>query len=136
MYSTRPMSRTLGRKAFKGRGTLSNPPGRFERQDIEEVHDGWYEEDQPDTIATTIEPDRARGIITRNDSPDIPFEQSINPYRGCEHGCVYCYARPSHAFMGLSSGIDSRRSCSTRRMRAGCWRRSSRSPVMFVSRSR
>ena len=100
------MSRTLGRKAFKGRGTLTNPPGRFERQDIVEVHDGWYEEDQPDTIATTIEPDRARGIITRNDSPDIPFEQSINPYRGCEHGCVYCYARPSHAFMGLSAGID------------------------------
>jgi DNA repair photolyase len=97
---------TLGRKAFKGRGTLTNPPGRFERQDIEEVHDGWYEEEQPDTIATTVEPDRARGIITRNDSPDIPFEQSINPYRGCEHGCVYCYARPSHAFMGLSSGID------------------------------
>jgi DNA repair photolyase len=101
------MSRTtLGRKAFKGRGTLTNPPGRFERQDVEGVHDGWYEEDQPDTIATTVEPDRARGIITRNDSPDIPFEQSINPYRGCEHGCSYCYARPSHAFMGLSSGID------------------------------
>jgi DNA repair photolyase len=85
------MSRTtLGRKAFKGRGTLTNPPGRFERQDIEAVHDGWYEEEQPDTIATTVEPDRARAIITRNDSPDIPFEQSINPYRGCEHGCVYC----------------------------------------------
>jgi DNA repair photolyase len=85
------MSRTtLGRKAFKGRGTLSNPPGRFERQDVEEVHDGWYEEEQPDTIATTVEPDRARGIITTNSSPDIPFEQSINPYRGCEHGCVYC----------------------------------------------
>ena len=100
------MSRILGRKAFQGRGTLSNPPGRFERQGVEEVHDGWYEEDQPDSIATTIEPDRARGIITRNDSPDIPFEQSINPYRGCEHGCVYCYARPSHAYMGLSSGID------------------------------
>lgn len=83
-----------------------NPSGRFERQDVEEVHDGWYEEGQPNTIATTIEPDRARGIITRNDSPDIPFEQSINPYRGCEHGCSYCYARPSHAFMGLSSGID------------------------------
>lgn len=97
---------TLGRKAFKGRGTLSNPPGRFERQDVEEVHDGWYEEDQPDTIATTVEPDRARGIISTNKSPDIPFEQSINPYRGCEHGCVYCYARPTHAFMGLSSGID------------------------------
>jgi DNA repair photolyase len=101
------MSRTtLGRKAFKGRGTLTNPPGRFERHDIEEVHDGWYEDEQPDRIATTVEPDRARGIITRNDSPDIPFEQSINPYRGCEHGCTYCYARPSHAFMGLSSGID------------------------------
>ena len=96
----------LGRKAFKGRGTLTNPPGRFERHDIEEVHDGWFEEEQPDTIATTVEPDRARAIITRNDSPDIPFEQSINPYRGCEHGCTYCYARPSHAFMGLSSGID------------------------------
>src|SRR5215469_12539669 len=100
------MNRTLGRKAFKGRGTLSNPPGRFERQDVEEVHDGWCEEDQPNTIATTIEPDRARGIITTNNSPDIPFEQSINPYRGCEHGCSYCYARPSHAYMGLSSGID------------------------------
>src|SRR5690242_17220029 len=76
------MSRnTLGRKVFKGRGTFSNPPGRFERQDVEEVHDGWHEEDQPDTIATSIEADRARGIITRNDSPDIPFEQSINPYR-------------------------------------------------------
>lgn len=97
---------TSGRKAFKGRGALSNPAGRFERQDVEEVHDGWYEEDQPDTIATTVEPDRARGIITTNKSPDIPFEQSINPYRGCEHGCVYCYARPSHAYMGLSAGID------------------------------
>jgi DNA repair photolyase len=101
------MNRTiLGRKALKGRGTLSNPPGRFERQDVEEVHDGWYEEGQPDSIATTVEPDRARGIITTNKSPDIPFEQSINPYRGCEHGCVYCYARPSHAYMGLSAGID------------------------------
>jgi DNA repair photolyase len=101
------MSRaTLGHKAFKGRGTLSNPPGRFERQDVEEVHDGWYEEEQPATIATTVEPDRARGIITTNKSPDIPFEQSINPYRGCEHGCTYCYARPSHAYMGLSTGID------------------------------
>ena len=82
--------RTLGRKAFKGRGALSNPPGRFESQDVQEVHDGWYEEEQPDTIATTVEPDHARSIISRNDSPDIPFEQSINPYRGCEHGCVYC----------------------------------------------
>ena len=100
------MSRPIGRKSFKGRGALSNPAGRFEHQGLEEVHDGWYAEEQPDTIATTVEPDRARGIITTNNSPDIPFEQSINPYRGCEHGCVYCYARPSHAYMGLSAGID------------------------------
>jgi len=100
------MSPILGRKALKGRGTLTNPPGRFEKHDVEEVHDGWYEEDQPDSIDTIVKPDNARAIIARNDSPDIPFEQSINPYRGCEHGCIYCYARPSHAFMGLSSGID------------------------------
>jgi DNA repair photolyase len=96
----------MGRKAFKGRGVLLNPAGRFERRALEEVHDGWYVEEQPDAIATTVEPDRARGIITTNNSPDIPFEQSINPYRGCEHGCVYCFARPSHAYMGLSPGID------------------------------
>jgi DNA repair photolyase len=96
----------IGRKSFKGRGALTNPAGRFERQDLEEVHDGWYEEEQPDTVATTVEPDRARSVISRNDSPDIPFEYSINPYRGCEHGCIYCYARPSHAYMGLSAGID------------------------------
>ena len=96
----------IGRKSFKGRGALTNPAGRFERRDLEEVHDGWYEDDQPDRVATTVEPDRARSIISRNDSPDIPFEYSINPYRGCEHGCVYCYARPSHGYVGLSAGID------------------------------
>jgi DNA repair photolyase len=95
-----------GRRALKGRGALSNPVGRFERQDLERVDDGWYVEEQPDSIATTLEPDRARGVISRNASPDVPFEYSINPYRGCEHGCIYCYARPSHAYVGLSSGID------------------------------
>lgn len=84
------MSRIIGRNSFRGRGVLSNPGGRFERQDVERVDDGWYVEEQPDTIATTVTPDHARGIITSNDSPDIPFERSINPYRGCEHGCVYC----------------------------------------------
>jgi DNA repair photolyase len=85
------MSRTtFGRRVFKGRGALSNPAGRFERQNLEEVDDGWYVEEQPDSIATTVEPDRARSIISKNDSPDIPFEYSINPYRGCEHACVYC----------------------------------------------
>jgi DNA repair photolyase len=97
---------TIRPRAFKGRGSLSNPAGRFERRQLEEVDDGWYVEEQPDSIATIIAPDRARSIISTNDSPDIPFEYSINPYRGCEHGCIYCYARPSHAYMGLSAGID------------------------------
>jgi DNA repair photolyase len=85
------MRRTLtGRHAFKGRGALSNPPGRFEKQEIEAVDDGWYQDEVPDSIPTTLEPDRAREVITTNDSPDVPFEQSINPYRGCSTACVYC----------------------------------------------
>jgi DNA repair photolyase len=90
----------------KGRGALSNPTGRFEHHQREAVDDGWYQEEVPDFIPTSIEPDRARSVIARNDSPDIPFEQSINPYRGCSHGCVYCYARPSHSYLGLSPGLD------------------------------
>ena len=91
---------------LKGRGALSNPTGRFERQQREAVEDGWYQEEVADFIPTSIEPDRARSVITRNDSPDIPFEQSINPYRGCSHSCPYCYARPSHSYVGLSAGLD------------------------------
>ncbi|HEY3731379.1 MAG TPA: PA0069 family radical SAM protein [Steroidobacteraceae bacterium] len=91
---------------YKGRGALSNPTARFLARDHERVDDGWYQAELPDSIATQVRPESARSIITRNDSPDIPFEQSINPYRGCEHGCVYCYARPSHAYMDLSPGID------------------------------
>jgi DNA repair photolyase len=97
---------TLGRNAFTGRGALSNPAGRFERHDVEQFHDGWHEEEQPTSVATSVSPDRAKHVITTNDSPDIGFDYSINPYRGCEHGCIYCYARPSHAYMGLSAGID------------------------------
>ena len=91
---------------YKGRGALGNPQPRFLKPAIEAVGDGWYREEGPDSIATQVRPEAARSIITRNDSPDIPFEQSINPYRGCEHGCPYCYARPSHAYMDLSPGID------------------------------
>ena len=105
-YSLAMSRQPLGPKALKGRGALSNPVGRFERTNLEAVHDGWYTEAEPESVPTTLEPDRARGIITTNDSPDIPFTQSINPYRGCSHGCTYCYARPSHAYMGLSSGLD------------------------------
>ena len=101
------MRRTIiGRQSFTGRGALSNPPGRFDRQQLATVDDGWYMEESPESIDTTLEPEAARELISTNDSPDIPFEQSINPYRGCEHACIYCYARPSHAYMGLSPGLD------------------------------
>ena len=91
---------------FKGRGALSNPPNRFDRQKGEGVDDGWYQEEAAASIATELKPDTTRSIIARNDSPDIPYDQSINPYRGCEHGCIFCYARPSHAYLGYSPGID------------------------------
>jgi DNA repair photolyase len=92
---------------FKGRGAADNPQGRFERQQREAVDDGWTHEDT-DTCAprTEVTLRQARTIISRNESPDIPFSQSINPYQGCEHGCIYCYARPSHAYLGLSPGLD------------------------------
>ena len=91
---------------FKGRGALSNPHNRFDHQRSEGVDDGWYREEPQGSIATTLSPDTTRSILSRNDSPDIPFDQSINPYRGCEHGCVFCYARPTHAYLGFSPGID------------------------------
>jgi DNA repair photolyase len=91
---------------LKGRGATINPAGRFASRQQQAVDDGWYQEATPDSIATEVRPEAARTLISRNDSPDIPFEQSINPYRGCEHGCVYCYARPSHAYVDLSPGID------------------------------
>ena len=93
-------------QVYKGRGALSNPPARFLGRATQAEDDGWYQQEVPDSIATEIRPEAARSIISRNDSPDIPFEQSINPYRGCEHGCVYCYARPSHAYVDLSPGLD------------------------------
>src|SRR6202165_3929117 len=89
------------------RGARSFVAGRFERQEREAFDDGWEREDKeehgPHTEVTLTQ---ARSIISRNDSPDIPFTQSINPYQGCEHGCIYCYARPSHAYLGLSPGLD------------------------------
>lgn len=93
---------------IKGRGTASNPEGRFEPVRREAVDDGWFppEDAGSPRRATTVSEERARSIVSRNDSPDIPFDQSINPYRGCEHGCVYCYARPSHAYLNLSPGLD------------------------------
>ena len=108
----------LPTKARKGRGAIGNPDGRFECRQRVAIDDGWArpaamaddaagsDDDALPPLATTVGLDKTRTIIARNDSPDLPFEQSINPYRGCEHGCVYCYARPSHAYFGLSSGLD------------------------------
>ncbi len=90
----------------RGRGVGSNQTGRFEREVRETVDDGWDLDEELPAVKTEITIERARTIITRNDSPDISFDRSINPYRGCEHGCVYCFARPTHAYMGLSPGLD------------------------------
>ncbi|SFN33773.1 hypothetical protein SAMN05216289_11553 [Dokdonella immobilis] len=92
---------------IKGRGAGSNREGRFEALTKTTEDDGWYR-DEVGTLRppTRVSQERARSIISLNDSPDIPFTQSINPYRGCEHGCNYCYARPSHAYLNLSPGLD------------------------------
>jgi DNA repair photolyase len=91
----------------KGRGALSNLDGRFASTRRAAIDDGWHRDDEDlPPLRTTVGVDSARSLITRNDSPDVPFEQSINPYRGCEHGCAYCFARPSHAYLGLSPGLD------------------------------
>ena len=96
-------------RAVKGRGAASNPQGRFEAIRHHAEDDGWQsallDEDAP-RPRTEVTEERARSVISRNDSPDIAFTQAINPYRGCEHGCVYCFARPSHSYLGLSPGLD------------------------------
>ncbi len=108
----------MGGPPIKGRGATFNPANRFRRDSREAVDDGWgaspaddvedagVEGDAPPPPKTIVRIQRARTIISRNDSPDIPFTQSINPYQGCEHGCIYCYARPSHAYLDLSPGLD------------------------------
>jgi DNA repair photolyase len=88
-----------------GRGAVSNAASRFSATTREAVDDGWFPEEPP-TLATTVSVETSRSVVIRNQSPDIPFDQSLNPYRGCEHGCIYCYARPSHAYVGLSPGLD------------------------------
>ena len=90
----------------KGRGAQSNASGRYEPLARIAFDDGWRSLDELPPFKTTVQADATRKIITRNDSPDIGFDRSINPYRGCEHGCVYCFARPTHAYLGLSPGLD------------------------------
>src|SRR5665213_3011462 len=102
---------TIRTDRLHGRGALSNHVGRYEKQTRVLVDDGWddgwrAEDDAPPPIRTEVIHDATRTIIARNTSPDISFDRSINPYRGCEHGCIYCFARPTHAYLGLSPGID------------------------------
>ena len=125
-----PLRRAPGGAAERGRGATFNPANRFRREDREAYDDGWHgaemaadivvaqdpapqdvamrgvEPQGPPPLKTTVTIQRARTIIARNNSPDIPFTQSINPYQGCEHGCAYCYARPSHAYLDLSPGLE------------------------------
>ncbi|MGQ0741470.1 MAG: PA0069 family radical SAM protein [Alphaproteobacteria bacterium] len=96
-----------GDPRLDGRGARSNATGRYESEQRLAFDDGWTSDDaEPPPIRTTVQADASRKIVTRNNSPDISFDQSINPYRGCEQGCVYCYARPTHAYLGLSPGLD------------------------------
>jgi DNA repair photolyase len=90
----------------RGRGAGMNPTGRYEPHEKEVFDDGWQTLESLEPFRTEVQVEKPRAIITRNTSPDIPFDRSINPYRGCEHGCVYCFARPTHAYMGLSAGLD------------------------------
>jgi DNA repair photolyase len=96
----------------KGRGAVTNLQGRYEKDERERVDDGWThvseegEAEEAPVLRTQIFEERAKTILTRNSSPDIPFSVSLNPYRGCEHGCIYCFARPTHSYLGLSPGLD------------------------------
>lgn len=94
------------RPVRRGRGALTNASGRFESEVRVAENDGWDLPEDINPLRTVVTPERAKTIITRNESPDISFDRSINPYRGCEHGCVYCFARPTHAYLGLSPGLD------------------------------
>ncbi|SFK63468.1 PA0069 family radical SAM protein [Shimia haliotis] len=89
----------------RGRGAVSNAASRYEPA-REEINDGWEIEEARPAFRTFVEEERPRSVITRNTSPDLPFDRSINPFRGCEHGCIYCFARPSHAYLGYSPGLD------------------------------
>src|SRR3979411_405502 len=100
------LSVAIERERRRGRGAQSNDSGRFEAEGRVAFDDGWQSLDDLPPFKTTVTIDTSRKVIARNDSPDIGFDRSINPYRGCEHGCVYCFARPTHAYLGLSPGLD------------------------------
>jgi DNA repair photolyase len=97
---------TVERERRRGRGAQSNASGRYEPLARAAFDDGWQSLEDLPPFATSVSVDASRKVITRNESPDIGFDRSINPYRGCEHGCIYCFARPTHAYLGLSPGLD------------------------------
>ena len=130
--TTNPNPTAARLKPRRGRGAQSNESGRFELHAYVPVDDGWGDEAPPPRLATTLTFERAKTIITRNNSPDISFDRSINPYRGCEHGCVYCFARPTHAYMGLSPGLDFEPSFSPKPTRQVC--SNANSPPRPISR--
>ena len=108
---TTVLDTTIRYDGLNGRGAVSNAVGRYEKHSRVLLDDGWddgwrTEDGAPPPLRTEVIHDATRTIIARNQSPDISFDQSINPYRGCEHGCIYCFARPSHAYLGLSPGVD------------------------------
>lgn len=108
-YHGRMNDKQTPKPLVRGRGLVTNPAGRFEQRHHHAEDDGWPgdgESPQPEQVATRVTIETPRSAISRNDSPDVPFDQAINPYRGCEHGCAYCYARPSHAYLDLSPGLD------------------------------
>ncbi|MFN3661922.1 PA0069 family radical SAM protein [Yoonia sp.] len=98
------LTRTYHR--IPGRAAAGNPAVRFDRLTAEAVDDGWYHDPDLPVLRTQVSDEQIGKVITRNTSPDLSFDRSINPYRGCEHGCIYCFARPSHAYLGLSPGLD------------------------------
>src|SRR5271157_4029619 len=98
--------RLVSQERRRGRGAVTNASGRFETYSREDFDDGWTREEAPEPLVTEVTWEKPKSVITRNESPDIPFDRSINPYRGCEHGCFYCFARPTHAYLGLSPGLD------------------------------
>ena len=102
----RTIEAAVEKERRRGRGAQSNASGRYEAEARVAFDDGWQSLEDLPPFKTTVAADTARKVITRNDSPDIGFDRSINPYRGCEHGCVYCFARPTHAYLGLSPGLD------------------------------
>ena len=115
-------------KVTRGRGAVSNASGRFDAHAREAFDDGWGTDDDLPAPKTQVQADASRSLLVYNESPDIPFDRSINPYRGCEHGCIYCFARPTHAYLGLSPGLDfETRNCSKKRCE---------NPATAASRSR